>query len=467
MKGLKCLSICTCVMLAVMGAAACHHNTEEPVIRTEDLAESEGKAGDRPVIRLWHIYGSDDDEAARIMRQLTAEAEEKFHVSIVVDTAENEGYKTKIKAAAAANELPDIFYTWSHEFLKPMVDAGKVLEVSRYYSEDFAKHLNYAMMSGIRFDGGTYGLPLDNSVAMIYYNMEMMDRYGLSIPYTWDEFLHVCRTFVDHGITPMPVGGNEPWTIAMYYDLLALREVGPEGVADAASGKTDYSDPGFLEAARKLRQLVDMGAFPADSPTALREEAEALFMQGEAPMYLNGSWTSSRVYRETSKVAGIVRAAPFPVTGSGKSTIYDFTGGPDSAFAVSSRTEDPELTMELAEYLSMGLAVELYKCKSSDIPYVDVDTGGAKLNPLMQEIHEYTDHAESYTIWWDNLLDGMSAAAYLENLQRLFGKEITPEEFVQRLNEHLAKKEEADDGSEVCYRQVWHAQRQVRTGLQG
>lgn len=94
----------------------------------------------------------------------------------------------------------------------------------------------------------------------------MMDRYGLEIPVTWDEFIQVCQTFVDNGITPMPVGGNEPWTIAMYYDLLALREVGPEKVADAAAKRTDYSDPGFLEAARKLRQLVDMGRLRLTRP---------------------------------------------------------------------------------------------------------------------------------------------------------------------------------------------------------
>ena len=102
----------------------------------------------------------------------------------------------------------------------------------------------------------------------------------------------------------MPVGGNEPWTIAMYYDLLALREVGPEKVADAAAKRTDYSDPGFLEAARKLRQLVDMGAFTADSATALREEAEALFMQGQAPMYLTAAGLHPVSTGESSRVAG-------------------------------------------------------------------------------------------------------------------------------------------------------------------
>ena len=214
MKGLRHLTIWMCVLAAVLGMGACSRAEKDEDVRVDMTVPAKDGAGERPVIRLWHIYGSDDDQAARIMEQLTREAEDKFNVTIEVDTAENEGYKTKIKAAAAANELPDIFYTWSHEFLKPMVDAGKVLEVSRYYSDDFQSHLNDAMMKGIQFDGGTYALPLDSSVAMVYYNMEMMDRYGLEIPVTWDEFIQVCQTFVDNGITPMPVGGNEPWTRA-------------------------------------------------------------------------------------------------------------------------------------------------------------------------------------------------------------------------------------------------------------
>ena len=91
--------------------------------------------------------------------------------------------------------------------------------------------------------------------------------------------------------------------------------------------------------------------------------------------------------------------------------------------------------MDLAEYMAMGLAVELYKCKSNDLPYINVDTGDAQLNPLMQEIHEYTDHAASYTIWWDNLLEGTDAARYLDSLECLFSHEdITPEEFASRMN---------------------------------
>ena len=36
---------------------------------------------------------------------------------------------------------------------------------------------------------------------------------------------------------------------------------------------------------------------------------------------------------------------------------------------------------------------------------------------------------DTYTLWWDTLLEGEDAQTYLNNLSSLFAKEITPEEF--------------------------------------
>lgn len=65
------------------------------------------------MIKLWHIFGGDTDPNKAIIDQVVKDAEEKFHVKIESDTAENEAYKMKLKAAIAANETPDIFYTWA------------------------------------------------------------------------------------------------------------------------------------------------------------------------------------------------------------------------------------------------------------------------------------------------------------------------------------------------------------------
>ena len=269
------------------GAETVKETTQEANAGTEEV----------PVIKLWHIFGGDTDPNKAIIDQVVKDAEEKFHVKIESDTAENEAYKMKLKAAIAANETPDIFYTWGHGFIKPFVEAGKVEALDDYLTDDFKSHLGPSTLTGFQFDGKTYALTTDQSVACMFYNKEMFENLNLEVPETFDDFLTVCQTFLDNGITPLTVGGKEPWTIAMYHDLLALRAVGSEGVKAATGKETGFDDPGFLEAAQCLKKLVDMGAFPEGSAGISREESEVPFLQGQIPMYLNGSWTATRVYR--------------------------------------------------------------------------------------------------------------------------------------------------------------------------
>lgn len=416
------------------GKAADSKKNEDSTADSNDADQTDkAKSGEGQTIKLWHIFGGDTDPNKEIVDRVTSEAEEKFGVKIEVDTAENEAYKTKLKAAIAANETPDIFYTWGHGFLKPFVEAGKVEAMDEYLTDDFKSHLAPSTLSGFQFEGKTYGLTTDQSVACMFYNKEMFDKLNLEIPKTFDDLKKVCQTFLDNGITPLTVGGKEPWTIAMYHDLLALRAVGSEGVVSATGKETDFSDPGFLEAATCLRELVDMGAFPDGSAGISREESEVPFFQGQIPMYLNGSWTATRVYKDSSLVKDKVVAAPFPTLENGKAGVTDFTGGPDTAFAVSADTKDPALTTEVAQYIAYELAIGKYKIGSSILPYTNVDIDESEINPLLMDIYKFTKDASSYTIWWDNLMEGKDATVYLNKLQELFVGNITPEQYVEEL----------------------------------
>jgi raffinose/stachyose/melibiose transport system substrate-binding protein len=439
---MKMIMALTLTGTMAMGLAACGSGSGgstagEDTGVTEQMKESRDMAKDGaedvPVIKLWHIFGGDTDPNKALIDQVVKEAEEKFHVKIESDTAENEAYKMKLKAAIAANETPDIFYTWGHGFMKPFVEAGKVMALDDYLTDDFKSHLGSSTLTGFQFDGKTYGLTTDQSVACMFYNKEMFEKLNLKVPETFDDFLNVCQTFIDNGITPLTVGGKEPWTIAMYHDLLALRAVGSEGVKKATEKETGYDDPGFLEAAESLKKLVDMGAFPEGSAGISREESEVSFLQGQTPMYLNGSWTATRVYKDSSQVQGKIGVFPFPVLKDGKSGVTDFTGGPDTAFAVSATTKDPALTTEVAQYIAYELAIGKYKIGSSILPYVNVDVDESEINPLLMEIYNFSKEATSYTIWWDNLMEGKDATVYLNKLQELFVGNITPEQYVAEL----------------------------------
>lgn len=425
-KVMKKLIALTCAAGLVLSVAGCGKKEGEQVTSNQ---------GDKKeTLKLWHIFGGDTDPNKEIIDRITKEAEEKFNVTIEVDTAENDSYKTKIKAAIAANETPDIFYTWGHGFLKPFVEAKKVLPLEEYLTEDYKSHLSTNTLSGFQFEGQTYGLTTDESIACLFYNKEMFEQYGLEIPDTYEDFLEVCQAFKEKGVTPLTVGGKESWTIAMYHDLLALRYVGSKGVADATSKVTDFNDPGFLEAATAFADLASSGNFPEGSAGISREESEVPFFQGQVPMYLNGSWTATRVYKESSMIKDKVVVKPFPEIKNGKSTSKDFTGGPDTAFAVSNTTKNPDLAVEVTQYLALEFAAAKYEIGSSILPYVNVDIDEEKVNPLMKDIYNFTKDADSYTIWWDNLLEGKDATIYLNKLQELFIGQITPKQYVEELN---------------------------------
>jgi len=418
--------VCTTALLA--GLAGCGSDQG-----TNSSDPSESSADKKETIKLWHIFGGDTDPNKELIDHITKEAEEKFNVIIEVDTAENDSYKTKIKAAIAANETPDIFYTWGHGFLKPFVDANKILQLDEYLTDDYKSHLSANTLTGFKFEDKTYALTTDQSVACLFYNKELFDQYSLEIPVTYDEFLTVCQAFIDNGITPLTVGGKESWTLAMYHDLLTLRNVGSQEVKDATGKVTDFSDPGFLEAATQFTELVGMGAFPEGSAGISREESEVPFFNGEVPMYLNGSWTATRVYKDNSLIKDKVVVTPFPTMENGRSTDKDFTGGPDTAFAVSKSTKNPELAVQVAEYLALEFSSGKYEIGSSILPYVDMEIDESKVNPLMQDIYNFTKDATSYTIWWDNLFEGKDATVYLNKLQELFIGQITPEQYIEEL----------------------------------
>ncbi len=107
------------------GMGACSRAEKDEDVRVDMTVPAKDGAGERPVIRLWHIYGSDDDHAARIMEQLTRRQRINLMLPQKWTRLKMKGIRQRLRPRLRPMELPDIFYTWSHEFLKPMVDAGK------------------------------------------------------------------------------------------------------------------------------------------------------------------------------------------------------------------------------------------------------------------------------------------------------------------------------------------------------
>ena len=88
-----------------------------------------------PTLTMWCPVTEKDSQHQAFEEAIADMAETYPSLLLEWEAYDREAYKTRIKAAVAADELPDIFVTWSGAFLQDFVDAGKVYCLDDYYPD--------------------------------------------------------------------------------------------------------------------------------------------------------------------------------------------------------------------------------------------------------------------------------------------------------------------------------------------
>jgi raffinose/stachyose/melibiose transport system substrate-binding protein len=400
--------------------------------------KKEDQKQEEVTLTLWSI-ATESDSFNHAYTQAIADYEEAHSgVKIVHETFENESYKTKIKSAVAANELPDLFYTWGGGFSKSFVESGKVLPIDQYYTGEFAEQLSKAALGNATYDGVLYGSTYTTPVSALFYNKVMFDQYGITAPTTWDEMVHVCKTFLDNGITPFGVSVKDTWVLAMMHDALTLKSAGPEKTAKAITKQgVSYNDPDFLASASKIKELVDMGAFLEGATGLSNDEACANFYNGTVPMYVTGSWMGGSILTDAEKPEDF-DVAPIPVINSSNAKITDFMGGAADTIMVSESTKNPDIAGNAVFELTRSISKYAY-LDGAGIAAWQVDYDDSSVNPITKKVAEYATNATSFTLWFDTLMEANDAGEYLALLQELYIGNLSPQEFVEAMAEQLGK----------------------------
>lgn len=441
LKGVKFLSMLLGLSM-IMGTMGCASNTpkgETAGAKTEASSEKAEESKDtepakEPVtLNFWHIWGAETDASNASVKKVIADFEAQYpNIKIKVDTTENEAYKTKIKASAAANELPDLFSTWGGGFSKPFIEANRVLAIDEYLNDGTKDKLVNGALANVTYNDKVYGLTFGLSCGAFFVNKELFEQNNIKIPETYTELITAVKAFKALGITPMSVSGKDVWTIAMYFDAMALKAAGNEKIVGTLTKKGSFKDPEFLNAATKFAELVSLGAFPEGAAGLSKDESDIPFLEGKVPMLFNGSWTAGTVYRDDSKIKDKIIPMGFPVFEDGKGNKNQFTGGAVDAIMINADTKHKEEAVLFQKYFCENMARETYLA-GAYLPAWKVSVDETNINPVTVDLAKLTSEAEGFTLWWDTLLEGQDTQVYLNSLQELLLGGITPEEFVDKL----------------------------------
>ncbi len=141
-------------------------------------------------ITFWHGMSG---QLKNVLDQQVKEFNNSQNEVRVVATAQGSDYATnqqKILASIAAGNPPDIWQIEIHALPK-FASSGAVIPLDSYMqkSKDHKKSdFVQGILKNTQYQGKTYGAPFNRSVPMLYYNVDMFKKAGISgPPKTWQE----------------------------------------------------------------------------------------------------------------------------------------------------------------------------------------------------------------------------------------------------------------------------------------
>ncbi|RDY33269.1 extracellular solute-binding protein [Lachnotalea glycerini] len=356
-------------------------------------------------------------------------------VTIKMETYENQSYKTKIKSAVAANELPDIFYTWGGGFSKSFIESGKVLPLDDYFTEEYKKQLPQAALTYATYDGKLYGTTFTTPISVLFYNKKLFQENQIEVPETFDNLIDVCATFRGKGITPIGISAKDTWVLAMTHDALTLKYTGPDKLVNALTKNgQSYDDPDFLNSATAFSQLVEMGAFSEGAAGLSNDEATAMFYGEKVAMFISGSFLAGSI-QENADHPENFDAVPVPIC-SDNAKITDFMGGAVDTLMVNAQSQNKDLAAKAAFELARNISKYAY-LDGTGVAAWEKDYDDSNVSDLSKKIADYAANATSFTIWFDTLMDADDAGEYLSLLQQLYSADISPNDFTKAMANQL------------------------------
>ncbi len=397
-------------------------------------------------ITIWDIRTGSEQQVVQSMASAFNSAHSNIHAT--VDFFQNDPYKQKLQVAMGAHNPPDIFFGWGGGVLKSYIDANDVYDMTNDLNNDSSWKNRFlpAVMSSVTFNNHIYGVPNSGmQPVMFFYNKNVFSKYNLSAPQTWSELLSVITTLKQHNVIPIALAGGSKWPYLMYEEYLVDRYGGP-GAFDAvfANQSGSWSQDAFIKANTAIQQLVNMGAFGSNFASVIADTNQdaALVYTGKAGMMLQGNWNFPVFVTNSPQLvqSGQLGWFTFPAVEGGTGDPKNIAGNPCNYYSIASASKSPQdcITYLKSAVLSPDNVNKLIGL--GDVPPVagiESQLANAQNGEWLQFNYQLVQNAPHYQLSWDQALSPTAAQALLTNLDQLFLKQISPQQFSTNMNQTI------------------------------
>ena len=369
---------------------------------------------------------------------------EKLHPEVKVELIQesDDSVKGKTKTLVASNSLPDVYFTWTGSWGGNFVRGNRAVDLSPVIGPDteWGKTLAPAAVKAFVYNDKYFGIPLYLDAKFMGYSKPVFEKLGLGVPKNFEELLAGCDSIRKSGLTPISFGNKEAWPAVHYAGQLLAYNV-PQATLekDFEPATATYDDPGYVEALKQFKALIDRctdGA--ATNGTSYASALQAL-TNGQSAMY----YQEIIEFDQAATASSALKVADFsffrlPVPEGAKGDPQSIEGAPEG-YMISSASKNIPLAIDFMKFVTSAengkvLSAPPYGQPSATIGGASEETMNPSVVAGLKDIS-----AASYLMpWLDTANAPGVAAAWLSSLQALVGGTMTPEQVMDAVRQASA-----------------------------
>lgn len=313
------------------------------------------------------------DDVAQMNNLIAAYKAVAPDVNITFQPTNPPDYNATLRLQLDSDTGPDLMYARSYATGQELFNAGffaDCTDIPGLMDNFTASNLAPWQMP----DGKMFAVPFAAVSHAVYYNKDIFAAQGLSVPATWDEFIEVCQTLKDNGITPLANGVADEWDIleCFFLGMLPNYVGGADQRVLYEKGDKKLNNENFVNA---YTDIAEVAPFLPDGFEAVTyNDSQVLFNTQAAAMFMDGSWTLG-VYADADFDWGVFA---IPARSAADTAV---TFHPDMAITMNTKTAHPEeakaflawlCTKEGATTASENLPVGFFPMINFEIQLEDV-----------------------------------------------------------------------------------------------
>ncbi len=221
---------------------------------------------------------------------------------------------------------------------------------------------------------------------------------------------------------------------AFWWEYLAVRLGGKAAFDAAYSRKGAFTDPPFVEAGKKLQELIALKPFQDGFLGATWPDEQVVMASGKAAMDLMGQWAPGAFKDASVDKKGLgdkLGWFPFPAVEGGAGDAADALGG-GNGFAIGKNA--PPEAVDFLKYLS-SVDSQIAKPRSASRCRWSKAVKSGLTDPMLKLVQQGAAAAKYFQLYYDQYMPPAVGSVVNDSVQGIFAGTLTPEQAAQALED--------------------------------